>query len=79
MLPNGKSDLRRLYELAKDMDELATKGAPSRTYGTKCEAILESFIAKFAVSDKNYPNTAVNYENVQGGIIRLQETLKGNK
>jgi hypothetical protein len=79
LLPNGKSDLRRLYELAKDMDELATKGAPSRTYGTKSEAIQESFITKFAVSDKTYPNTAVNYENVQGGIIRLQETLKGSK
>lgn len=76
-LPEGKPDLQSLYELAKDMDELATTAVPSHTYGTRCNTILESFSTKFAVSDNTYPNTAVNYEDVQGGIIRLQETLMG--
>jgi len=76
-MPNGKPDLQKLYDLAREMDELATTASPSHTYGTRHKAILESFSTKFSVSDNTYPNTAVNYENVQGGIIRLQETLMG--
>lgn len=76
-LPADKADLQKLYDLAREMEELAVNTPPSHYYGTKYKSLIESFTTKFAVSDNTYPNTAVNYDSIQGGVIRLQETLMG--
>ena len=76
-LPQGKADLEQLYQIAEEMDGLATTSELTHTYGHKYKLLIDAFMDKFSTSDLTYPNTAVNYEKVQDGIIRLHNTLRG--
>lgn len=77
LLPPDKPDLARLMKLAGEMEDLAVTSELTHTYGNKYKLLIEEFSTAFAVSDNTYPNTAVNYDSIQGGVIRLQETLMG--
>lgn len=75
LLPKGKTDLSQLYRLAEDMEELAVTSSLTSTYSDKYNLLIEHFTVIFSATDMTYPNTAVNYKNVQDGITKLQETL----
>ena len=77
VLPPNKADMARLLRLAEEMEDLAVTSELTHTYGNKYNLLIEEFSTAFAVSDKTYPNTAVNYDSIQGGVIRLQEVLTG--
>lgn len=77
VLPPDKADLAKLLLLAKEMEDLAVSSELTHTYGNKYNLLIEEFSTVFAVSDQTYPNTAVNYDSIQGGVIKLQKTLMG--
>lgn len=77
VLPPNKADLTRLLQLAKEMEDLAVTSELTHTYRNKYNLLIEEFSTAFAVTDNTYPNTAVNYDSIQGGVIKLQETLMG--